>query len=830
LGEPFCWVLSEWIQRIFFELSMADFDPYLKWLGIRESSRPINHYRLLGLDLFEDDADVIAMAADRQMSHIRTYQGGPNGDLSQQLLNELARARRCLLMPEKKQEYDKELRLSQSSALPPVLPPALGVPVKNTAYPASEPEVPVAVIRGSSELKSAVPLAGETPDAYDIQSGDHSLANSKKREFKKSLLVGFALLSGGVAAVGVSAALISSGVLGTAPQEDAVDGSSGKSIVDSQPATSVPPVATVDPPRADVSKVDSAEDNVGTSEMVAGGDTEAVKPVVEPVESPPVVASKQPEYTLENLTGYPKQIPSLMGVFGEAKRFIVEKKISLLGAPPRSSEQVIEVVPDGGALVIGLALSMDDEGNVLSVCPVYHTGFRAFAGDAFGRDGSEAVSGAEGDSVFFLAKPGYALSGLEFSGALPSQGCRATFMKISGNALDPKDSYSSDWQGNESELKQTVDNPKGLPVVGLSVSFEPSGALSRLSLFAMDASAEPNPKKTDSSLAGSELPGFFEEKPEMPESEGTDVEPSGEEVAEPVVKLPRPDSRARAKSKKKVAGLLQSIENGARTVADRRSAARELIEDALSEDDFVVRYVLWTKAVELAEDSGDARLVVDAMRLLDQYYEIDFWKESLDSLDAAARNVSSQTARDFKKTTDDLIREAEGQGRYEVAVKYLSFAIRQSKKVKDSESEDEYQAIEKRVKKFRDLSMDNEKALVTLDSNPEDPLANLNRGDFLFVIEDDFTNAIPHWQNSGNAELISMLDLHADLGNKNREEILPLADAFAKLGESARSPRDRKFLARAQEIYKKSVRSLSGLEKQSVNQKIDEIKQKLETK
>ena len=51
---------------------MADFDPYLKWLGIRESSRPINHYRLLGLDLFEDDADVIAMAADRQMSHIRT--------------------------------------------------------------------------------------------------------------------------------------------------------------------------------------------------------------------------------------------------------------------------------------------------------------------------------------------------------------------------------------------------------------------------------------------------------------------------------------------------------------------------------------------------------------------------------------------------------------------------------------------------------------------------------------------------------------------------------------------------------------------------------------
>ena len=54
-----------------------------------------------------------------------------------------------------------------------------------------------------------------------------------------------------------------------------------------------------------------------------------------------------------------------------------------------------------------------------------------------------------------------------------------------------------------------------------------------------------------------------------------------------------------------------------------------------------------------------------------------------------------KTARDFKRTTDDLIQEAEDQGRYEVAVRYLSFAIRQSKKVKDSESLDEYQSIEK---------------------------------------------------------------------------------------------------------------------------------------
>ncbi len=112
---------------------MSEFDPYLKWLGIRETTRPINHYRLLGLELFENDHDVISMAADRQMTHIRTYQNGPNGDISQQLLNELARARRCLLSPDKKAEYDGEIRASLQS--PDVAANPSGLPAPPLAVP-----------------------------------------------------------------------------------------------------------------------------------------------------------------------------------------------------------------------------------------------------------------------------------------------------------------------------------------------------------------------------------------------------------------------------------------------------------------------------------------------------------------------------------------------------------------------------------------------------------------------------------------------------------------------------------------------------------------------
>ena len=40
------------------------FDPYYQWLGIPQEERPINKYRLLALQVFESDEDVIANAAD----------------------------------------------------------------------------------------------------------------------------------------------------------------------------------------------------------------------------------------------------------------------------------------------------------------------------------------------------------------------------------------------------------------------------------------------------------------------------------------------------------------------------------------------------------------------------------------------------------------------------------------------------------------------------------------------------------------------------------------------------------------------------------------------
>ncbi len=100
-------------------------DPYYRWMGIPADEQPPNHYRLLAITPFEDSQEVIDAAADRQMGHLRNYQSGEHAELCQKLLNEVAAARVCLLAPEKKAAYDRELReltKAQRKALPKARP------------------------------------------------------------------------------------------------------------------------------------------------------------------------------------------------------------------------------------------------------------------------------------------------------------------------------------------------------------------------------------------------------------------------------------------------------------------------------------------------------------------------------------------------------------------------------------------------------------------------------------------------------------------------------------------------------------------------------------
>ena len=109
---------------------------YEKWLGIKSYDQPPTLYRLLGIDAFEPDPDIISNAADSRMAFLRQFQIGENARLSELMLNEVSQARVTLLNAGRKRAYDETLRQRlppNNPALPVASPPpfALEAPAIN---------------------------------------------------------------------------------------------------------------------------------------------------------------------------------------------------------------------------------------------------------------------------------------------------------------------------------------------------------------------------------------------------------------------------------------------------------------------------------------------------------------------------------------------------------------------------------------------------------------------------------------------------------------------------------------------------------------------------
>lgn len=84
-------------------------DVYHELLGIPPAEQPPNHYRLLGIPLFEGNESVIKNGCRRQYEFARSAR---KRDIRavESLLNELMSAKLVLLNPEQKEAYDSQLR------------------------------------------------------------------------------------------------------------------------------------------------------------------------------------------------------------------------------------------------------------------------------------------------------------------------------------------------------------------------------------------------------------------------------------------------------------------------------------------------------------------------------------------------------------------------------------------------------------------------------------------------------------------------------------------------------------------------------------------------
>jgi len=100
------------------------FDPYWQWLAIPPAEQPPDHYRILGLRLFETDGPTIAQAARARIEHVHACHDGSHPEAAERVLEHLAAARDTLLSPDLKAQYDNLLAQRESARVPqPAAPP-----------------------------------------------------------------------------------------------------------------------------------------------------------------------------------------------------------------------------------------------------------------------------------------------------------------------------------------------------------------------------------------------------------------------------------------------------------------------------------------------------------------------------------------------------------------------------------------------------------------------------------------------------------------------------------------------------------------------------------
>jgi hypothetical protein len=163
---------------------MAEFDPYYKWLGIPETARPVSKYRLLALVDFENNADVIDAAANRQTIYLRTLQAGEHATLVAEMLNEVSQARVTLLNADQKAAYDEQLREQQTPE-----PKPTPAPTPTLQTPPPLPGVP-----------SSIPVDDSEPVTHSaagspIQSTDKPPKSESKEVWKGPPIVGLLSLA-----------------------------------------------------------------------------------------------------------------------------------------------------------------------------------------------------------------------------------------------------------------------------------------------------------------------------------------------------------------------------------------------------------------------------------------------------------------------------------------------------------------------------------------------------------------------------------------------------------------------------------------------------------
>mgnify|MGYP006969356793 CR=1 FL=1 len=635
----------------------GSFDPYRKWLGIPPDEQPPNHYRLLGIPVFEDDPDVIENAVNRQMSHVRTFQGGRHAEASQKILNELASAKLTLLLAERKLEYDEQLRGELAVAASPPAAAASAAPPPASPPPASPPPAsPPTVVKAAAANPGSLAV-GAAPVAVSTGTARKSSISPRSRRKKKSPLpIYFGLLGGALVLVAVIFAIAGrSNPASTNSTNTQQPTPAGPSVTTRFPDPRSPnrhqnnPTPNrfepPDPPRTFVPPANHTSDNSDNNDT-----TEFTFP------DPNSPANKAERFR-DNLA-------NVRQAFTDRNQDRAQSALALAQELKQSQSEF-------------------DEIERLDALSTYLSSFwSAVRKSIYSSRNSDppARFEFEGEEIVLVDVMGNVVeyTANDQKQSVPIRDLPAKHaISFARPVLDEDDLYGlvylATFLAFDKDIEESRRKQRAAEVVRKAQSEGQNTNYIAAEIGIGDQAAT---VPTDLPSVPADKP--FEAAPPLPLNNDTvDSNPSNEPARSPA---PEAAEIAAARSQ-----LLKNIalQFGARpTVAQRREILSTLMTSVREQPNQVDRYVGWTEARELAVDLGDVATLMEAIDALTTEFEINALRMQHAELSRILRNTAADDAL-LRQSAEEASRDALEQEQYKLAAELIDIAARAARRAKD---------------------------------------------------------------------------------------------------------------------------------------------------
>ena len=727
-------------------MASADFNPYLKWLGIR-SDAP-DHYQLLGIERFEDDADVIGAAADRQMAHVRKYQNGPHSSASQQLLNELAAAKLTLLAGDRKSAYDASLH------------------------------------RNSAQQQSA-------------------------NRTMRSLRVAAWCLAG-LCLVGLAAAAFwIAGVQRQAPLETAETAADDpRHIRDTQPVAMQPKTQDVQPAvRQPVGR--PADDTQVPQELPA--ETTRTPPLVTVIDMPPEAPSaaqafvaKAP-WSLARSKRRPARRPfpgkkhaeaKLLHALYDSNQELADKQIGRVRAQADSYEARLDAIRlevlywkftefwqkvDLGLERSGPGAELMFLGQPVSVAAKSAQTLTLRASNGETKQFDLVRQKMDPDLAIALARANGKTDG-------PMLGVMiAVFL-------------ATDRRGDLDQAKPLLDEARaaGIPVeVLLAGDGLPSGGLTmsaaddpaRTIAAASDIESEVTPALAATSGNGRDEPSETLEHDVAARLTSADEPITAASDAEQVVETPQKQSPPTEADRKEKQRMLREVYRDLYAAPSNGRLAKRLLSDAhRTKDDPASRFTMYMESIRLASESGDVQTVTSAIRALAHHFSVDEHEIRLTSFKQLRRNVQDAERAAFCQVLMDNGADSLQDDNFQRAIDYLDVAQSAARSFRETKLLSQISQAKRRVEhlqsRYEELAP--QRSLIAgarTGDSLEIANAHLAVGRFLAFEKGDFRRGAEHLALSEDQRMTQLAVL--ELANPvTAVEQLALADLWWQVSES----------------------------------------------